>query len=471
MKNYASHLVLLILTVAACSPSVKVTTGFDVVIYGGQVMDPESGTDAVLNIGIIDGTIRALTKDSLSGNRNINARGLVVSPGFVDLHCHGMTNDAFALMVQDGVTTGLELEVGTGNVNQWYEDQSEAQYVNYGVSIGHIKVRMEVMGDEGGFLPSGLAKTTVANEEQISKINDLIEIGLDQGAVGVGFGLAYTPAATTAEFESVLQIAANRGASSHIHLRAGKEGLEEAIKSASKIGASLHIVHINSSGAEHSAEFIKLIEQAVADGNDISTEAYPYEAGMTMIESSLFDEWETWDDDQIGIHQWSETGEFLNRESFGKYRQQGGGVIIHSRTDDMTEAALNSPLTMIASDGFLEDGKGHPRTSGTFSKVLGKYVREKKLYSLMDALRRMTIAPAQRLEKYVPAMSKKGRIRVDADADITVFDPTSIIDKATYTDPAIPSDGIAFVLVDGKVVVDDGELLTEAKYGKAVRKE
>ncbi len=154
------------------------------------------------------------------------------------------------------------------------------------------------------------------------------------------------------------------------------KGIKEAIGTASKVGTPLHLVHINSSGSEQTEAFLQLVQEAQDAGFDITTEAYPYEAGMTRIESALFDGWEDWTDEQIAIHQWPETGEFLNRESFGRYRKEGGGIIIHSRTEEMTMAAIASPLTMIASDGFLADGKGHPRTSGTYSKVLGKYVRE-----------------------------------------------------------------------------------------------
>lgn len=469
MKLFLNYLILSI-AVTACAPQVKITDGFDVVIFGGQVMDPESGTDAKLNIGIKDGTIQVITMDSLNGERNIDARGLVVSPGFIDLHCHGMTNEAFAVMIQDGVTSGFELEVGTNDVNGWYEDHSMPQYVNYGVSIGHIRVRMEVMGDKGLWLPSDAGKDNTANEQDIAKMKELISQGLDEGAIAVGFGLAYTPVATTAEFKTMMEVAAERGASSHIHLRPGIEGVEEAISTAVETGAALHIVHVNSSGGVQSAEFIERIEAAVDAGNDITTEAYPYEAGMTMIESSLFDDWKNWDDEKIGIHQWAQTGERLTKETFAKYRAQGGGVIIHDRTEEMTVAALSSPLTMIASDGFLADGKGHPRVAGTYSRTLGKYVREMRLFTLMDGLRRMTIAPAQRLEKYVPSMAKKGRLSVGADADITIFDPNTIIDQATYTEPGLTSKGIPFVLVSGNVVVDDGTLVSEAKYGKAIRK-
>ena len=123
---------------------------------------------------------------------------------------------------------------------------------------------------------------------------------------------------------------------------------------------------------------------------------------------------------------------------------------------------------MIASDGFIENGRGHPRTSGTFAKVLGRYVRDEHVIPLMDALRRMTLEPARRLERRTPAMRRKGRLAAGADADITIFDPARVIDRATYEDASIPSEGIPFVIVNGQVVVDKGEV-TSARPGTPVR--
>ena len=144
-------------------------------------------------------------------------------------------------------------------------------------------------------------------------------------------------------------------------------------------------------------------------------------------------------------------------------------LIIHGRTEEMTRTAIENPLTMIASDGMILNGRGHPRSSGTFSKVLGKYVRDDGVLELVDALGRMTIEPARRLEARVPALRNKGRIAVGADADITVFDPGAIIDRATYVDGIIPSEGIEFVLVNGVPVVDGGELVPDTRPGQSVR--
>jgi N-acyl-D-aspartate/D-glutamate deacylase len=133
-----------------------------------------------------------------------------------------------------------------------------------------------------------------------------------------------------------------------------------------------------------------------------------------------------------------------------------------------TRAAIASPMAMIACDGFIENGRGHPRTSGTFAKVLGKYVREDKVVPLVDAVRRMTLDPARRLERRTPAMASKGRIKVGADADLTVFDPATVIDRSTYEDATIPSAGIPYVIVGGQPVVDGGNV-TAARPGRAIR--
>ena len=143
-------------------------------------------------------------------------------------------------------------------------------------------------------------------------------------------------------------------------------------------------------------------------------------------------------------------------------------MIIHGRSEEQTRAAIASPLSMIASDGFIENGRGHPRTSGTYAKVLGKYVRDDKAVTLMDALRRMTLDPARRLEKRTPAMANKGRLKVGADADLTIFDPATVIDRSTYEDASIPSAGIPYVIVGGQVVVDGGSV-TAARPGRAIR--
>jgi N-acyl-D-aspartate/D-glutamate deacylase len=442
---------------------------YDLVIANGRVVDPESGLDAVRNVGIRAGRVEAISATALSGTRVIDASGLVVAPGFVDLHEHGQQEESYSLMVRDGVTSALELEVGTGDVPAWYAARNGGQIVNYGVSVGHIKARMKVLGDPStALLPSGIGGTGSASDAQIAEMEAILRKGLADGAVAVGFGSAYTPGASMAEIERMFRVAAEGGASAHIHMRNGITGLDSTIAAASTAKAKLHIVHVNSSGDTALAAFLAHIQAARDRGQDVTTEAYPYGAGMTEIQSALFDDWKTWPDAKFGLHQLVSTGERLTRKRFEEARKSGGTVIIHGRTEEQTRAAIVSPLTMIASDGFIEHGRGHPRTSGTYSKVLGRYVREEHALPLMDAIRKMTLAPAQRLEARVPAMSTKGRVRVGADADLTIFDPATVIDRSTYEDATIPSTGIPYVVVGGQVVVDSGHV-TKARPGSAIR--
>ncbi len=452
--------IVLFASISACGAD------YDTVIQGGRVMDPESGLDSVVNIGILEGQVRAISGDNLDGSQVIDATGLIVAPGFVDLHRHGQSERAYRLQVQDGVTTGLELEIGTPNAAIWYAEREGGQLVNYGVSIGHIGVRAKAMGDS--VLGSGgITARQQSSPDQISETEQLIREGLAQGAIGVGFGTAYTPGATMDEIERMFSVVADLGVTAFVHMRGGLEGLDSTLTAANNAAASLHIVHANSSGGGNILEFLEMIQMAQDEGRDVTTEAYPYGASQTGIQSALFDDWESWDDERFERHQWVRTGERLNRETFSKYREEGGSVIIHGRTEEMTLAAVTSPLTIVASDG----GTGHPRGAGTFARILGRYVREQGALELMDALARMTILPTLRLEEFVPAMKTKGRIRVGSDADITIFDPETVIDRATYLEGSLTSDGIEYVLVNGIPVVYEGEIAEGVRPGKAIKAE
>jgi len=444
----------------------------EVVIAHGRVMDPESRLDAVRYVGIQGGRIRAISDTALRAPAVLDATGMVVAPGFIDLHAHGQTPENYRLQVLDGVTSAFELEVGTADVDQWYAQREGRAAINYGVSVGHIPARMAVMGDSGGLLPRGAGGTRPATEAQIAEMRQIIERGLQRGAVAVGMGPTYTPAATQWEVLEVFRVAARYGASVHAHVRGGADtmaGFQEVIGASAITGAPVHIVHLNSSSTAQTARTLQLVAEAQARHLDVTTECYPYTAGMTEIESALFNGYESRPDSDFTKLQWVATGERLTRQSFLRYRRQGGMVILHNNTEDMVKLAVTSPLTMIASDGHIENGKGHPRTAGTYARVLGRYVREQGALGLMAALSKMSLMPARRLEFRVPAMRDKGRIKVGAEADIVVFDPNGILDRSTYERPAEPSVGMKHVLVGGVPVVRDGRLDDTVKPGKAVR--
>jgi N-acyl-D-aspartate/D-glutamate deacylase len=446
---------------------------YDLVIRNGRVVDPESGLDAVRNLGISGGKIQAVSATPLEGRTTIDATGLVVAPGFIDLHSHGQDTENYRYKAMDGVTTALEMEVGVADVKAWYDKRKYQTLINYGVSVGHIPVRMRVMHDPGNFLPTGDAAHRAATDAEIAECRRQIEQGLALGALGVGMGMHYTPGASRWEVLEMFRAAAHAGAACFVHVRnAGDESvaaLEEVIAASALTGAPVHVAHITSNGLRSTPRLLQMIAEARAHKLDITTELYPYTAAMSGIESALFDPgWQA--TLGIGYHdlQWAETGERLTPESFARYRRTGGGVILHMIPPAALDAAMASPFVMIASDGGLRNGKGHPRSAGTFARVLGRYVRETGALSLMEAIRKMSLMPAERLQDRAPDMRNKGRIREGADADLTLFDPATVADASTYEDPAKYSIGIRYVLVNGVQVVSDGKL-RDVTPGRAVR--
>lgn len=446
---------------------------YDVVFAHGRVLDPASGLDAVRYVGIRGTKIAAISETPLAGSTVVDATGLVVAPGFIDLHSHGQTPENYAFKARDGVTTALELEVGVSPVPEWYRERSGHALINFGATSGHIPARMAVMHDSGKLLPHDAAKRA-ATPDEIRQVYDLVRRGLDDGALGIGLGIAYVPQATRAEILQLFELAAQRKTTIYVHMRNGGpvepgviDALQEVIADAAATGAALHVVHITSMGLRETALCLRMIAGARARGLDVTTEMYPYTAGMTDLGSAIFDE--GWQAKQGGIGfrdlQWALTGERLTAETFARYRRQGGMVAIHSIPEEVVRQAIADPLTMIASDGILENGKGHPRAAGTYARVLGRYVREQHALTLMDALRKMTLMPADRL-----GMPNKGRITVGADADITVFDPEKITDKATFEKPAQYSEGIQYVLVNGTLVVKRGELVEGVTPGLGLRR-
>ncbi len=448
-------------------------------------MDPATGLDAIRSIGVNGGKIVSISEKSLSGATVVNVSGFVVAPGFIDLHAHGQTTGDMEIKARDGVTTALDLEAGVYPVAPWYQSMEGKAPLNYGATVSHISARFEAFhpGLEIGHWAVNRAKIArlgakpagankVAGTAELKAMANAIQHGLDEGALGVGFGINYTPAAEPSEIEAMFRVAAERKVPVFVHTRAfGITAIREAISTAKTTGAALHIVHIGSSGIDDLPEVLQLIDANKAEGMDISTEVYPYTAASTVLESAMFDPgWQANLKIDYGDLAWAATGERLTQESFERYRQQGGWVIIYMMKDENVERAIAHPGVMIASDGVpFIDGKGHPRGAGTFARVLGHYCREKKLLTLMDALAKMTILPARRLEGYVPAMRLKGRIAAGADADLTVFDPATVLDRATFEEPTLPSAGIPHVIVNGTFVVRDGQLVPGAMPGRAVR--
>ena len=454
---------------------------YDLVLEGGRVMDPETGLDAVRNVGIRDGKIVRISSDALTGRRVIHAGGLVVASGFIDLHEHGQEIESQRVKALDGVTTALELEVGAPDVAQFLKAKEGRSLIHYGSSASHVAARALVFGtplSEAEILPkSGPATDQPPTTEQISRIEKRLQSQLDAGGLAIGMGIQYTPGATRLEIIDTFRLAAERGVPVYSHVRSSSrvdpgssiESVSEVIGASAITGAPLHIVHINSSCLRDAPECLSMVEGARARGLDVTTEAYPYIAGMTYINSALFNP--GWQEKEGGIS-YSDlvlpnTGEHLTKERFEELHNSSTPqtVLIFSNSQEMLDEVIRHPLVMIASDGF----QGHPRNAGTYSRELAQYVREKGTITLMDALRKMSLMPAEMLERSTPAARQKGRLQEGADADIVVFDPATISDRATFQKPMEPSVGVHYLLVAGTVVVDEGKIVPDVFPGRALR--
>lgn len=474
---------ILVAVLALLGMSVSPAIAQDLVLVGGRVMDPETGLDAVRNVVIEGGRITAITDQIPAGGTRLDVRGLVVAPGFIDLHAHGQNMVSNRFQAADGVTTALELEIGVYPVERWYASRAGDALINYGATVSHPVVRyatLEGLADvdladfAGDFLkPFGSATARQpASDAQIGAVLALLDQGLEQGALGIGFGITYTPGASHREIIRAFDTAAKREATAFVHMRAAASlgndllaPIQEVLANSAATGASVHIVHLNSSTGESVREAMEMIRGAQDRGIDITTESYPYTAGSTGIQSAIFDDWQG----DYGQLQWASTGERLTAETFATYRAQGGMVIMHGRQEATNEWIVAQPDIILASDGIsFHDGPAHPRGAGTFSKVLGYYVRERQALDLMTALTKMTLLPAQRLEPIAPQMRQKGRVQVGADADLTLFDPDTVRDKATYTDSMQFATGIRHVLVNGTFVVRDGRVVAGVAPGQPI---
>lgn len=451
---------------------------YDTVIINARVIDPETKLDATRNVGVSNGKIGAISSAALVGRTTIDAHGLVLAPGFIDVHAHGQDAENYRYYVMDGVTSAMELELGTDDVDSWYAERAGKALVNYGVSIGHMRTRMRVMHDSSRTYATGDAAHRAATDSEIAAIRAGIAHGLARGAIGVGFGLSYTPGASRWEVLEGFRAAAAAGAPAFVHMRyigeqepaSSVAALEEVLADATVSGASLHVMHVHSNGLRSTPRLLQMIRDARAHGLDVTTEAYPYTAGSSGIESALFDPgWQT----ALGIDypdvEWAATGERLTAATFDTYRKQHGIVIVHMIPEEVVTAAIASPLTFIASDARMQNGHGHPRSAGTFARVLGHYVRETHALSLVDALTKMTLMPARRLEHRLPEMRHKGRVQVGADADLVLFDSARVTDRSTYAQPAQYSEGFEYVFVGGLPVVWRGQLKEDAQPGQPLR--
>lgn len=475
---------------------------YDVVIAGGRVIDPETGLDAVRHIGISGDRIDVVSTQPLSGATVIDASGKIVVPGFVDLHTHGTTTISQQMQLLDGVTTALELELGTVKGEALADLYADGTASNFGASAGYMSARMLVKNGiilrSGTALPmpaglkgigsiidyaingfeEALAPTyqEKASADEISQINRVLAEELDKGALGIGLTLDYmSEAINEAELRAVFELAAARDVPLYIHIRRGingdPAGLREVIDLAKQTGAAIHICHITHNAMVNLDLFLDEITVARNEGVDITVEVLPFEAGSTNIGAAVFRrDWRTIYGIDYGDVQRADTGAWFTEESFKAYQRDhpDAPIIHHYLNKGQTRRALSDPEMIIVSDliSITTLDKKVPPHNTAFTRVLDLFVKQEQIISLPDAISRMTLKPAQRLQKMAPAFARKGRLQTGADADIVVLDWDRLAHRASYQDPYAPTVGVEYVLVNGQVAVSNGALVAAVKAGR-----
>lgn len=494
----------------------------DILLRGAVVVDPETGLNDVRNVGIVEDRIAFVGHGVPHSRETIDVSGSTLTPGFIDLHSHAQTVNGLRLQSLDGVTTSLELEAGQLPVSRHYERaERDGRPINFGYSASWALARLVVL--DGMSLPEpadnerlphfletwGAGNTvtsrwrSVCSPHESQQVLALLEKEVSDGALGIGVLLGYAAESNRGEYFQLAQMAERLGVPVFTHARGMSydepstmlTGILEIIAAAAGTGARMHICHLNSASLRQAEEICLAIESAQRQGNAVSTEAYPYGAGSTIISA----EWLA--PERLGSLQLTPQSIYYvpgaeriasadRLREIQRHDPSGACVVDFLNLDDEFDLdkllrTVLLPNTAIASDAIplggavaaeimeshwpLPEGAfAHPRSMGTFAKTLRWLVRELGVMSLTEAVRRSTLIPAQILEDAVPAMRRKGRIQVGADADIVVFDADAVTDTATYTRSS-PSTGFSHVFVNGVPVVRDGAPLIGARPGRAMR--
>lgn len=468
-------LLILIVSTPLTMQTVDSQEAFDLVIRNGRVMDPESGRDEIANVGIRGETVAVITTKPIRGRQEIDATGLIVAPGFIDiLSSTKADRETHIQKLSDGLTTTFGMHGGPLDPESYHKQMvAVGPLINYGTAVGDRVLRAAV-GATDPYKP--------ATPEQIEKMKSLASQAICSGAAGIGFGINYAPGESYEEVFGLFETAAKYGVPCHLHARYKGNifpetmslAVIEVISMAAATGAQAQLVHLTSSTVGSAPLSIKLIEGAARNGVKVGFDFHVWTRNETTLQSALYDE--GWQQRFGGISYEqlyvADTQEQLTKARFDELRRQKQPLDVQTEfiKEDEIQMAVRSPMGIVSSDGGgLDDGKGHPRSVGTFARFLRLYVREKKLLSLMEGLKRITLLPAQRLEASVPGMKKKGRLQEGSDADITIFDPQQITERATYKEPALRSEGVRVVVVNGKLVLNKGQVTANIAPGRWMR--
>jgi cytosine/adenosine deaminase-related metal-dependent hydrolase len=491
-----------------CLSSLAIAQDYDVVILNGRVMDPESKYDKVANVGLKGGRIAVITQKQITGKETIDAKGLVVAPGFIDTHFHWTRPIGFKLALRDGVTTAMDLEAGVygPRVDEWYKMLAGKSQVNYGTGSGHEFARTKVMQnlpdsdllDAPFSVVKGRASGTawfekVANLDEGNRMLSLIDEGLRQGALGIASTVGYIPGATAREMFEVQRVGANYGRLTSVHLRytpgtvtTEANGAQEILANAASLGAPAVINHFNNPGWELVQE---LLVRMRARGHNVWGEIYPYAAGQTTI-NAAFVKPENWVE-KLGnkyekTMQDPLTGEFYTLEKYKKVLAETPAkqIVLYKMPPDSIPDWCRLPGVIYASDAMMLPGgwddepkwdtpyekipNTHPRVAGTRGTCL-RIAREQGI-PLMQILEAASYNPAKYLGNTgLKAMKERGRLQKGMVADITILDPKTVRDNATYAKGTLPTTGIPYVIVNGTIVVKDSNVLKDVNPGQPIR--
>ncbi|ADO42650.1 amidohydrolase family protein [Ketogulonicigenium vulgare] len=487
---------------------------YDITLHGGRVIDPETGFDGIADVGITGDRIAAIAPGLPPGREAVDASGCIVAPGFIDIHAHGQSLAADRMQAFDGVTTSLELEVGVLPVARWYDEQAQRpRALNYGAGAAWLLARQVVLSGAtlegpnimGRNLPNDRWQQSTAEGDEVTAIVDMVEAGIHEGALGIGVPNGYAPGSGVKEMVALCEMAGAHGAPTFTHVaftavhdpRSAIEAYIRIIGYAAATGAHMHICHLNSSSGTDILQAVEILKRAQAAGLPITTEAYPYGISSTTITAAFLTDPQYMRRNPKGYSSIMnlEGKRFGTQEALIAERQRDPRQFILTEYLDvdenpdhsaMMDASVLYPGGLIASDampwiapdGTFYDGdawplprdlSAHPRSSGTFTRFLRIWARERGAVDWPEAIAKCALYPAQLLEKMTPDGHLKGRLQVGKCADIVVFDPATITDGATFTDMTRPASGVKTLLVNGVSLIRDGALDVDAAPGRPVR--
>ena len=471
---------------------------YETVINHGRVIDPLTGLDAIRHIGIEGDRIVNISEKPLSGEKSIDASGLIVAPGFIDYHWHCPTQTCYEIGLKDGLTSALDLEFGTfgPRIADWYAARETRARINFGTSSSVELARAHVIDGNtatdttDAYISRGRgngwaeATATYAQQEATHKA---IKAGLDAGAVGIGLTLGYMPGLSAPEVYEIQALAAAYGRQACVHLRhtpgntTGEvNGAQEILANAVALKAPACINHFNNAGW---GQVQTLLTNLRAQGFNVWGDVYPYEAGSTSINAVFFRPEIL--EDKLG---WKyeerlydpELNRFLSKQDYLELVESDPvrAVIIYKSSADEIIEWLQLEGVVIASDGMPLFGEWddkheelpntHPRRAGTRAKSL-RLAREHDLDMVKMIAALSTNAAIHLGNTGLKAMQERGRIQKGMIADLTLFDPGTVTDNANYANGLPTSTGVEYVLVSGQIALERGEVVEATRAGKALK--